>query len=184
MTEPPPHRDVGDEEMDAFLQRQDLVHLVGLLRRPGVRSLSACIEYHWYPPGTARNDRFKVHLMRWSGLDWLVASFPAARRKPTEQLARRLGMRLVDGVPSLIADGRVTMFPGARHQDRDNQAMRTIENDPRSPLYSMRRRDDAGLLAAEEEIIELFERGQRPTARQVADYLWGTAADRFTPEAS
>lgn len=187
------------EQMADFLRRQDLAHLAFTSERPGAVAFITCCEWYWYTPDTPRNRFFHLNVMTWEAMVWAVASFPAARLPAARKLASQLGMRLADGVPTLLIAARAAsvtvsarpsraaelraagmeprFFPGAALADgRDNRAAWHIENDRGSPVYLNRRRLDEEVKAAEGEIQEVFKRGHRPTPREVADYVWGDAA--------
>lgn len=189
------------DQITAFFRRQDLAHLVFARARPGALVLAVCVEWYWYAPGTPRNRFFHLRLLEWEGMDWAAASFPQPRLPAARRLAKQLGMRLADGVPTLLARGpaaaasasarpssaaireaglEARFFPGAGLADGgDNRAMWQVENDPASPVYLNRRRIDEDVFAAEDEIARVFANGHRPTPREVADYVWGDAALRF-----
>lgn len=185
-------RAVTMEETVTFLTtRPDLAHLVTMAVRPGVKVLFGCIEWQWYSPHTDRNRFFHMNVIQWQDIPWLVCSFPNGRLPAVRGLARHLGLRIADGVPTLIepagpGDREIIRegFPRgltARHfpggvlpQGGDNRSMWNIENDSSSPLHTGRLK-----LTREEgekremAVIDAFVEGKRPRVQDIHDYIYG-----------
>lgn len=169
-------------EIAAVVTKDDgRTFLVAMQGRLGAASLAGAIEWYWYPPNTDRNRLFDIYFTDWEDLRWMVIAFPAGRLDEVKRLAKQLGLRLANGVPTMfsLASKRPSdiiplFFPGERLPNgRDNMAMMTIENDAGSPVYQNRKRDHDGMLQADFEINDALNRGVRLTPAQIADYIYG-----------
>lgn len=113
------------------------------------------LEHTHYGPGTDANKDFQVCRLLWQDLDWLLVSIPATDKPLAEDIAGRVGMRLADGVPTLIQRTQLTGVPAVvvGSQRLTDLAVSdvfpcsglntwTLENDNRNPVNNMRAQID------------------------------------------
>ncbi len=183
-----------------FLKFKGTIHLVSMSTRPGSFALISAIEWFWFSPKKDLNHLFNLTIVRWEGLDWLVASIPKHKLKDVKQLAKQLGMRIADGVPTLIRciepgekpdktyDGAgIFIFPGGNlNNGSSNKDMFTIENDTGSPIYTNSKKDHQDIKSAEGEIVDGFINGVEWTPEKIVEYIYGVpnfvADPNFTKE--
>lgn len=169
-----------------FLKFKDNVHLVSMTTRPGAYALISAIEWFWFSPRKNLNHLFNLTMVRWEGLDWFVVSIPKHKLKDVKQLAKQLGMRIADGVPSLIRRTEpdekpdrllegvgVFVFPGGILNGSDNKNMFTIENDTGSPIYTNSQKTHQDIRSAENEINDGFVNGVEWTPEKIVEYVYG-----------
>jgi hypothetical protein len=164
------------------------IHLVMLTTRPGVMALLGAIEWTWFPPGGPRAAQIGVCGLEWEGLAWVIASLPKAKLADVCRMARRLGMRIANGVPTILVPASpgepeshqfpgfaARYFPGAARPDgSDNMAVHTVENDKDSPVYRNSTRLESEILQCEREAVAALNRGMKLSVRQIADYMYGS----------
>lgn len=183
----------ASEIIEIVTRRDGRVFLVGMAQRIGLSAFFAAIEWYWYTPHSPRNRFFDVYVTEWEDIDYVIAAFPIGRLDAARRLAKQLGLRIGNGVPTMVQvagagvsgsnryppghplEGFIpTFFPGGVLQNgRYNTAMFTVENDRGSPVYKNRVRENNGLLQATHEINEALNRGVRLTPPQIADYIYG-----------
>jgi hypothetical protein len=149
----------------------DIIGLMGVEGRPGVRYLVRSLELRHFPPGTARNDMLRVYLVRWCGMLWHLILFPHYALTPRETYAavKAAGLRAVVGPPiclgasdplgpgNLPADTVETFAAGFVRPDLPIAHVRTLESMPGHPLC----RDLRGAGALENEMLESLEAAWR-----------------------
>jgi hypothetical protein len=183
----------AEEVIQVVTRRDGRVFLIGMTQRVGLTAFIAAIEWYWYTPGTPRNRFFDVYFTEWEDIHYVIAAFPIGRLDAARRLAKQLGLRIGNGVPTMVQvagagvsgstgyppghplEGLIpTFFPGGvLPNGRDNTAMFTVENDKGSPVYRNRIRENDGMLRAGHEINEALNRGVRLTPAQIADYIYG-----------
>lgn len=186
------------EAAELLTRNDQRIHLVSMMGRLGASALMATLEWTFFRPGEPDAKYFDVHVVLWSGHPFFVASLPAARQIEARRIAKQLGVRLVRGLPVIFASGATTIvatsgpsrlaqlgvpanaasfFPGAKLPDgRDNPAIFVVENDHNSPVYRNLETDFQAMCSAEDEIVDLLNRGVRLTPAQIADYIYGSGA--------
>lgn len=103
---------VALRELVAFGREPGRFHVAGLRGRPGVALWLTQLEHTYFPPASPRNAEFVLHWVRWEDLEWAVASIPRRAERFARRTAERLGLRLADGVPTLIdGSGSPKFFP-------------------------------------------------------------------------
>lgn len=85
--------------------------VVCMATRPGVQLYCTTLEYTYYPPRTPANDLFGLNIVQWNDLTFYVLSVPLADRNRCELVAKNLGMRLADGVPTIFDHKGKHNFP-------------------------------------------------------------------------
>lgn len=121
--------DETDEEMCAFFQRPELIHFVGLAQRPGVVDCITTLEHAHYEPETARNALFTLRYLPWENMPWFIVSIPIEERAYMDRVAAAHGLRIADGVPTLLCSEGTIHFPVS------NERVFTLENVPGHPVY-------------------------------------------------
>ena len=123
---------------------------VGLLcllspRRIGVLSFIVFLEHRHFLPGTPENEHFGVVLMLWEGMRFAVVIIHKRHLPVADELARTLGLRRANGVPTLIAEKALltalgTTRPGDRRDEKrfplDLPNVFTMENVPGHFAYA------------------------------------------------
>jgi hypothetical protein len=154
-------------ELAPLLADSDLIALMGLEARPGVRYLIRSLELRHFPPGTPRNELLRVYLLRWCGMLWSLVLFPWHALTPREAFAaiKAAGLRAIQGFPMCggnieplgpgnIPAGSVQAFAaGFVQPDLPLGHVRVLENIPGHSLYS----DPRGAEAVEAEMLEALE---------------------------
>lgn len=113
-------------------QRKGVVHLVGMMDRPGAKAFMHALEYTYFPPNTKRNTEFEMLVVRWMDMFWFIITIPKKCEKFAHRSAERTGMVLrYDRIPLVLADSNEYPFPFVT--DTDNMFM--LENAPDSPVY-------------------------------------------------
>lgn len=110
----------------------DRLTLITIGTRPGVTRFLITLEHQHFPPSTARNAEFQLILVKWPDdgpLLWYVVIVPLLTFPEVRRVAAETGMRVADGVPTLLERSGVRRFP------IDHGRAFTIENDLDSPLY-------------------------------------------------
>jgi hypothetical protein len=176
----------GLMEKAEFLNYKDNIHLVTMTTRPGSFAFITAIEWFWFSPRKDLNHLFNLTVVRWEGLDWLVVSIPKDKLPDVKKLAEQLGMRVADGVPSIIRhtepdekpdrtyDGAgVFIFPGGAVNGKDNKDMFTIENNHGSPIYTNCKKTHQDIRSAENEVNDGFVNGVAWTPEKIVEYVYG-----------
>jgi hypothetical protein len=93
----------------------DKVHFVIQASRLGGRLFIVKLEYENYPPRTAKNKDYDLTIAKWPdddwGLLWFVVSIPKKDYNLAEQVAKETGLRIADGVPTIIDMNGCVHFP-------------------------------------------------------------------------
>lgn len=167
--------EVTEAALARIFQRQDTLKVITVIGRPGALALIAAIEWLWFSPKGEQNDLYQMYVADWSEMKWVVAAIPISKLEDTKALATKLGMRIANGVPTMIEASGMSFFIGGRMPDgKDNMTMYTIENDHGSPVYKNKTRDNAGIKQAEIEVLDGFVNGVDWTPEKIADYIYGT----------
>ncbi|MFC1594805.1 hypothetical protein ACFL3E_00035 [Patescibacteria group bacterium] len=140
-----------DDEVRAFVSDPKYTHFVGMLEppRPGVIECITALELTHYKPDTPRNDDFHLRIINWSDIAWILVSIPTNEVCLMESTADACGLRIANGVPTMISQGEFSQFPA------NNERVFTLENKPGHPVY---RNDPAITVALREGEREAVER--------------------------
>ncbi|NTW13785.1 MAG: hypothetical protein HGA31_02010 [Candidatus Moranbacteria bacterium] len=119
------------EELREFMKDESFVHYVGMISppRPGVRELLEFVEHEYYKPDTRRNDLFLMRIIRWEDIVWALISIPIKERSYVEKAVRSFGLRIANGVPTMLSGGKAERFP------YENERTFTFENVSGHPVY-------------------------------------------------
>jgi hypothetical protein len=125
----------SDEDLKRFIDDPYFIHYVGMLNppRPGVADCIQMLEHMYFKPGTPQNDLLHVRIIEWMDITWVMVSIPIAEKHRMESMAQVNQLKIVSGVPVMLADGGVHKFPAA------NERVCTFENTPEHPIYGNRR---------------------------------------------
>lgn len=123
---------------DEFLKKKGLdnskLHLVADMNRVGVNVFNVKLEYTYFAPRSGKNDLFEMGLLRWPKNDnsffWIIASIPIEYRPQVENLLVDCGLRLVDGVPTILTNNGPHYFP------MSGPTVFTLENVAGHPIYN------------------------------------------------
>ena len=121
----------SDEQFQQFMKNEHLVHFVGMLMppRPGVMECIDSIEQKHFKPGTLRNELFLMRIIDWSDIVWIMISIPIKDKNLAEAVSKECGLRIADGVPTVIDGKSIQTFPG------NNERVFTFENEHGHPVY-------------------------------------------------
>jgi hypothetical protein len=179
--------EVSAAEISRIVTRDDdRVFLIANAGRVAAAAFFAAIEWYWYAPKTPRNRFYDCYVTEWTDLRWMVVAFPQGRLPAARRLAKQLGLRIADGVPTQLEKRNnalvPTFFPGATLPNgRDNLSMFAVENDKGSPVYRNVRRDHEAMLQATGEIVGILNRGASLTPAEIADYIYGPGFPATAP---
>lgn len=126
--------------------------------RPGALTFIQQLEWQEYEPGTERNKLFQMFRAKWENDLYFVIVVPLKHKQLIANFAPRVGMRIADGVPTVIQsrDGKVepTFFPV------QGPNVWTLENRAGSPVYEFSKPDSARAAVREEchQVQEFHER--------------------------
>jgi hypothetical protein len=120
--------------------------------RPGCQLFCSILEYKFYPPTTDKNKLFILQVMKWEEMVYTVISIPIKDKAYAEAVAKTCGMRIANGVPTLLSQDKPKFFP----INVDNAF--TIENDPEHPIYKSPQHSQA-FLQVEAQLCEFIYRG-------------------------
>jgi hypothetical protein len=97
-------RPMEDGELREMTRDETKFFIIGMLMpiRIGVGLFGSLLEYRHYPPGTLKNDWFQLVLVNWEHMIWGIMSIPIKDKVLAERIAQECGLRLADGVPSVI----------------------------------------------------------------------------------
>lgn len=123
------------EDVAEFVRNPRNVHYIGMLMppRPGVRLFATRLEYEHYVPGTVRNELYKIAIINWEDIIWILVSIPKEDAPLAGKMAEECGLRIADGVPTIIASEGVTQFPV------NETNVFTLENIPSHRIYGKSR---------------------------------------------
>jgi hypothetical protein len=122
-------------------------------QRPGASNFIVTLEHDHYEPATKRNALMRIFTSLWLDTLWGVVLVPWNERELVKRHAKRCGLKLADGVPTLITveQGRATpeFFPTGDHPH-----IFTLENRKGSPVYEM---SPGALMASLREEMHLID---------------------------
>jgi len=121
---------VTDEGLRDFCSDPRWLHFACLMMRPGIRECMSTLEFTHYPPGTPRNDLFNIHIVHFADLPWVLISIPREEKEFMERAAAASGMRIAEGIPTLLSPKGVELFPVA------GAHIFTLENVKGHPVYA------------------------------------------------
>ncbi len=117
-----------------WFKDESRIHYICMLIPPraGVNLFASILEYKFYPPNTPKNEEFIMQILRWEELTYSIISIPMKEKAYAEAVAKTVGMRIANGVPTMFGGpgGEPKFFPV-----RVDHAF-TIENEPGHPIYS------------------------------------------------
>lgn len=144
----------SEEDLCIFVQNDAYIHFVCMKNRLGTEELTTKLEFTHYKPQTARNDLMVLRVLLWSGIVWFVISIPASEKYLMEEVVSLCGMRIVNGVPTIFEEGKISQFP----IKSDN--VFTLENVRDHPVYQNDPSINTALKIAEQETIEKIRNGE------------------------
>jgi hypothetical protein len=125
------YRETTEEELRRFSSDERFIHFVGMAkpRRPGVNLFAIKLEHWYFPPDTEKNNDFILHIIEWQNMTWMVISIPREYMDLAKKIAAKSGLRIADGIPTIITSKRIQPFP----MDSDN--VFTLENVSEHAVY-------------------------------------------------
>lgn len=79
--------------------------------RKGSQLFFMKLEYGHFPPRTPENDLFELNVVSWQGTEWYLGSVPMSKKHLCYQVAESIGMRLADGIPTIVTHKGPQHFP-------------------------------------------------------------------------
>lgn len=114
-------------------------YVVGLSVRKGTRLFMTKLEYEHYKPSEPRNDLINFDILTWQNLVFYITNVPMAEKDICYQVAKELGMSIVDGTPLVIdhtgkhyfplSDSNVFTLEGQYEGDEGKECERLFKND-------------------------------------------------------
>jgi hypothetical protein len=122
-------RNITNAELAKLAEDPTLIFYAGMINRPGVSLFGVMLEYIYSPPQTDANNKFQLFLINWQRLIWAVYSIPKDEFKNAEFVSEKTGLRIANGVPTMLHDGKVDQFP------MNAKSVFGLENKPGSLIY-------------------------------------------------
>jgi len=121
----------SDEEMQKVVMDDNYLFYVGMAQppRPGFVEFITHVEYEHYTPGTDREDLYRLWVIKWGGILWVMIGVPLVDEKLIQKSAELCGLRIADGIPTMLGNGNNEPFPVSRFN------VYTMENHPDHPVY-------------------------------------------------
>ncbi len=121
-----------------FFASPGFIHYTGMLNppRPGVEDCIQMLEQSYYKPGTDRNHLFIMRVLEWQDMLWVIVSIPIGEKAHMERVAQVNGLRVANGVPTMLSGDGVHRFPVS------NDRVFTLENISGHPVYTNQGDDD------------------------------------------
>ena len=147
------HDDDGQAMVTAYkpnnigdLIEEGFLYITAMALRPGALRFYHELEHTFFPPRSPLNMEFSAFHMLWQDMYWIGCRIPIQKRDCAEIIARKTGMHIADGIPTIVTGGSFAKFP------LDGPTVFTLENAKGSKVYE-------GMAAAEEmrkdEMMEL-----------------------------
>jgi len=145
-------KNVTLEDVAEFVRDPRNIHYLGMIvpPRPGVRLFCTRLEYKHYIPGTVRNELFKIALINWEDIIWMLISIPKGDAPLAGKIAEECGLRFADGVPTIIASEGIVQFPV------NESNLFTLENIPGHRIYGKSRVRFLDIIKEETRQVELI----------------------------
>jgi hypothetical protein len=86
-------------------------YVVAMATRNGVHDFTKRVEDTYFPVGTPANDLLEIGTTVWLGMLYLILAVPSDYTDRVKQCAREEGMKVCDGVPTMIENGTKQFFP-------------------------------------------------------------------------
>ena len=118
-----------DADFQAFVADGRWNHFACMAQRPGLDDCLTDLEERHYTPGTERNDLYHLRVVKWQGLHWILVSIPSGDKLLMERTATAHGLRVADGVPTLISSDGMERFPAS------GRNVYSLENLASHPVY-------------------------------------------------
>ena len=147
-----------EERLREFINNSEsFIHYIGMMipHRPGVKECITALENRYYKPGTDRNELFIMRIIKFCNILWCIISIPIHEKQLMEEVVKECGLRIADGVPTMIGDGGMVKFPV------DNKRVFTLENEKDHPVYRNDPVVNNALLEQERDSISKIQNGER-----------------------
>jgi len=121
------------EDAQEWVRTSDDLGLVGMAGppRPFVHLFFTVLEYRHFPPDNrVLNDEFKLASIKWGDVVWMFVRVPASYRPQVEAVAAEMGLRLGDGLPTMLGGP-----DGPQRFPIDGDNVYTLENVGGSQVY-------------------------------------------------
>jgi len=156
-------RPMEDDELKEMTKDESRFFIIGMLMPPriGVALFGSLLEYRHYSPMTPSNDLFQLVMLNWEGMFWGVISIPIEDRVYAERIAKECGLKLAEGIPSVI-DGTDLSRSGFKFFPvTDSERILTLEYiDPSHIAYTNDQKAIENLITQESVLIERVYNGE------------------------
>jgi len=113
------HDDAEGKSMVSFYKPDKLHELLddehmfifSMSIRPGSLRFFHEMEHTFFMPGTELNAKYSIVYVNWSEMTWIGARIPISMQACAHVTAKRTGMRVADGVPTMIGGDGFIQFP-------------------------------------------------------------------------
>lgn len=93
---------VTTEHLKEQNRRKDKLNIACLLIRGVTGVFCSTLENLWYTPGTPKNSSFGCIYFKWQDMVYAIITIPIEDKPKAEAVAKRVGARIADGIPTLI----------------------------------------------------------------------------------
>lgn len=147
----------SDEHFQEFFKNERFMHYVGMISPPrlGVEEFVSLVEHRHFKPGTLRNELFIMRIIDLEDITWLIMSIPVEDISLAESAAGECGLRIANGVPTMISGNGFQRFPA------DNERVFTLENRSDHPTYRNDSVSERVILNAEQETVDRMKTKNR-----------------------
>jgi len=105
--------------------------------RPGTLNYTTTLEHKYYKPNTQRNTLFKLFCCLFDDMLFAVVLIPWNERALAHKHARKCGMRIADGIPTVLSMGDGDKVDVLQFPTGDHPHIFTLENRPGAPVHGM-----------------------------------------------
>ena len=146
-------KEISMADVAKFTDDPKRIFYVGMFFRPGVRLFGVMLEYGFYHPATPKNDYFQILIVHWEQIPWVVYSIPKDEFANAEAVCKLTGLRIANGVPTLLGNGKAVQFP------LNTNSVFTLENISGSLIYDPDFKEEK-LIRLETELTDNITSGQ------------------------
>lgn len=158
----PDYMTISEKNLQHFMQeRMQLIWFISMKLRPGRNLFSTYLEYTLYPPNTEKNDSLELLDISFGGARWMVLGFPMRDLVFAKLIAKFCGLRIVTGIPAVMARHKVHYFP------MKGRRCRTLLNVTGYSFQGLSPDEQRIRLDEEEALAKALHEGWNPTPQEL-----------------
>ena len=127
------------------LDKEPLLHMVGMNKRPGVAYFANHLEHNYFPPDTPQNDLMQFRQYKWNDILWAIVSVPLEYREVCEKSVAEAKLRLANGSPvkfgiglaALRASDLKDLFEGLKDDKFDGKSYEVVQKENNISFFPM-----------------------------------------------